>query len=36
MERLPKIDTDICTGCGNCLAACPRGAISLMEILPNP
>ncbi len=26
---LPLIDTDACTGCGNCLPNCPSGAISL-------
>jgi ferredoxin-type protein NapF len=25
----PKIDPDQCTGCGNCVASCPVGAVSL-------
>ncbi len=32
MEReiwLPLIDSAICTGCGDCLAACPTGALGL-------
>jgi len=34
MEHFATIDTDTCTGCGDCVVACPRGAISLQELLP--
>ena len=26
---LPEIDTDICTGCGDCVAVCPTGALAM-------
>ena len=28
---LPEIDTDICTGCGDCVAVCPTGALAIVE-----
>jgi len=28
---LPEIDTDICTGCGDCVAVCPTGALAMDE-----
>ena len=28
---LPEIDTDTCTGCGDCVAVCPTGALALAE-----
>jgi NAD-dependent dihydropyrimidine dehydrogenase PreA subunit len=27
---LPEINTDICTGCGDCVAVCPTGALALV------
>jgi len=30
----PKIDQELCVGCGGCIAACPVGAISLQQIKP--
>jgi len=29
--KYPKIDPDICTGCGTCIDVCPMGAISLKD-----
>lgn len=29
VEGLPQVDPDKCTACGKCVAACPRGIISL-------
>jgi len=29
VNGLPEVDTDKCTACGKCVAACPRGIISL-------
>ena len=26
---LPVVDADICTGCGECVARCPAGAVEL-------
>ena len=26
---LPEIDNDACTGCGDCVAVCPTGALAL-------
>jgi NAD-dependent dihydropyrimidine dehydrogenase PreA subunit len=26
---LPEIDTDACTGCGDCVAVCPTGALAM-------
>jgi len=26
---LPRLDADRCTGCGDCIASCPAGAIAL-------
>ena len=28
---LPEIDTDTCTGCGDCVVVCPTGALALAE-----
>jgi len=27
---LPEIDEDACTGCGDCVAVCPTGALALV------
>jgi ferredoxin len=27
--QIPEIDDELCTGCGDCVAACPAGALSL-------
>ena len=28
---LPQIDATICTGCGDCIPACPTGTLALVE-----
>ena len=28
---LPEIDTDTCTGCGDCVAVCPTGALAMAK-----
>jgi NAD-dependent dihydropyrimidine dehydrogenase PreA subunit len=28
---LPEIDEDACTGCGDCVAVCPTGALALAD-----
>lgn len=30
--RLPRIDTDRCTGCGWCVAVCPPRVLSLQAV----
>jgi NAD-dependent dihydropyrimidine dehydrogenase PreA subunit len=30
-DVLPEIDLDACTGCGDCLPACPTGALALVD-----
>lgn len=32
---VPVLDTDACTGCGDCIAPCPAGALAL-QISPKP
>lgn len=27
-EWFPRVDRDLCTACGDCIAACPTGALS--------
>ncbi len=28
-KKLPKIDTELCIGCGHCIMACPLGVLKL-------
>ena len=28
---IPKIDLDICTGCGDCVELCPSGIVALVN-----
>lgn len=30
----PKLDADICTGCGDCIAVCPAGAMTIEAARP--
>lgn len=32
----PRVETNLCSGCGVCLARCPVGALGLVEIEPQP
>jgi electron transport complex protein RnfB len=34
-RRLPVIDLQKCTGCGVCVAECPRGSSGLLELIPD-
>lgn len=29
--RLPQIDKELCTGCGDCIVTCPTGALELVN-----
>ncbi len=33
-QVLPQIDLSRCTGCGDCVAGCPTGAVKLVEGWP--
>jgi ferredoxin-type protein NapF len=33
-RAMPMIDISACTGCGDCLAVCPVGALSLQPVEP--
>ena len=30
-EWFPRLDRDLCTGCGDCIAVCPTGALALVD-----
>ncbi len=36
VQGLPVVDIELCTGCGKCVAACPRGIITLEPLLDDP
>ncbi len=31
MMWLPQVDASLCTGCGDCVVACPTNALSLVD-----
>ncbi len=35
-QGLPVVDLELCTGCGKCVDACPRGVISIEAMIDDP